>query len=160
MVLHRDCGGFTLLELLVTVALISMICGMGMMRLGNSLAEQELSAAALELAADLRWLQQVSTNSPVSAGGPSFYMVFAGSGKSDYLVRSGLQVVRRMNLPASVQFDNSPPILTFSATGSPAPGGVSIMLRSRRLNRVRYVIVAAVSGRVRVSATPAWEAGE
>ena len=110
-----------MLELLVAASLIAMICGMGMMRLGNSLAEQELSAAALELAADLRWLQQVSTNSPVNAGGPSFFMVFEGAGKGGYLVRAGVNVVKRMALPASVQFGSSPPILSFSASGSPSP---------------------------------------
>ena len=48
--LREKRGGFGLLELLIVTAMISMICGMGMMRLGNSLAEVELSAAALELA--------------------------------------------------------------------------------------------------------------
>ena len=158
--LHRDCGGFSLLELLIVAALISMICGMGIMRLGNSLAEQELSAAALELAADIRWMQQMSTNSPVSAGGSSFYMVFEDAGNRGYLARSGVNVVKRMTLPASVRFGNSPPKLSFSPSGSPSPGGFSIMLQSRQLAKTRYVIVAAVSGRVRVSNTPAWEAGE
>lgn len=152
-------SGFSLLELLVVVALISMICAMSMMRLGNGLAEQELSAAALEMAADLRWMQQVSTNSPVSAGGSFFCMVFEGAGGGSYYVREGVQIRKRSFLPASVKFGNAPPILSFSASGSPV-SGQTIMLYSRSLGKTLYVIVAAVTGRVRVSATPAWEAGE
>lgn len=158
--LLRNCGGFSLLELLVTAALITMICGMSMMRLGSGLAEQELSAAALELAADLRWMQQVSTNSPASAGGFPFFMVFEGAGRGGYLVRSGVNVVKRMSLPASVQFGNSPPLVSFAASGSPSPGGLTIILQSRQLGKSLYVIIAAVSGRVRVSGVPAAEAGE
>ena len=68
-------GGFGLLELLIVTAMISMICGLGMMRLGNSLADYELSAAALELAADLRWMQQMAVNSPAGSGGPVCLMI-------------------------------------------------------------------------------------
>ena len=156
--LRRTHSGFSLLELLIVVALISMICGMSMMRLGGGLAEQELSAAALEMAADLRWMQQVSVNSPVSAGGSFFCMVFDRSGGS-YYVREGVQIVKRSFLPGSVSLGNSPPIISFSASGSPA-SGQTIMLYSRSLGKFRYVIVAAVTGRVRISTTSAWEAGE
>ena len=152
-------GGFSLLELLLVVAVLSMICGMGVMRLGESLAEQDLSAAALELAADLRWMQQVSVNSPVGAGGPFYSMVFDHATGDSYRVKAGLQVVKRTTLPASVRFANLPPEVTFSFTGAPS-SGQTMMLGSSRLNKSRYVILAAVTGRVRVSDTPAWEAGE
>ena len=152
-------SGFSLLELLIVTALISMFCGMSMMRLGEGLAEQELSAAALEMAADLRWMQQVSTNSPASAGGPFFTMVFEDAGGGSYSARSGVQIAKRVFLPASVRFGNSPPQLSFSPTGSPSSGR-TIMLQSRRLGKVRYVIVAAVTGRVRVSENSTPETGE
>ena len=74
-------------------------------------------------------------------------------------MREGVQIRKRNFLPASVKFGNSPAVLSFSASGSPA-SGQTIMLYSRSLGKIRYVIVAAVTGRVRISTTPAWEAGE
>ena len=156
--MRRYSSGFSLLELLIVTALISMVCGMSMMRLGDSLAEQELSAAALEMAADLRWMQQVSVNSPANAGGPFYFMMYDTAG-GRYYVKSGIQIVKNMYLPASVRFGNLPPLLSFSSSGSPS-SGQTIMLQSRPLNKFRYVIVAAVTGRVRVSETPVKETGE
>jgi Tfp pilus assembly protein FimT len=60
-------------ELLIAMALISMICVFGALRLGDSIEEHELSAAALALSADLRWLRQMSMNSPSGAGGPGVF---------------------------------------------------------------------------------------
>ena len=151
-------GGFSLLELLVVTAMISMICAMGLLRLGTCLATAELSAAALELAADLRWMQQASVNSPVGAGGP-FYSLTFNQATGGYVVKAGLNVYKRVVFAESVRLANLPQTISFTAFGSPTRAQ-SIALKSLRTNEVRYVIVAAVTGRVRLSDSAAWEGGE
>ena len=152
-------SGSGLLELLVVTSLISMVCGLGMMRLGASLAGYELSAAALELAADLRWMQQVSVNSPVSAGGPFYLLIFNNGNGSGYQITASTKNVKRVVFPASVRLANSPSKLSFAANGSPS-AAQTVALSSLSLKKNRYVIIAAVTGRVRVSDNPGWEAGE
>ena len=152
-------GGFSLLELLVVTAMISMICAMGLLRLGNCLATAELSAAALELAADLRWMQQASVNSPVGAGGPFYSITFNQASGGGYVVKAGLNVHKRVVFPESVRLANLPQAISFTMVGSPTCAQ-SIALKSLRTNEVRYVIVAAVTGRVRLSDSAAWEGGE
>ena len=152
-------GGFSLLELLVVTAMISMICAMGLLRLGDSLAAAELSAAALELAADLRWMQQASVNSPVGAGGPFYSLAFNQASGAGYVVKAGLNVYKRGAFPDSVRLANLPQVVSFTGFGSPTRAQ-TIALKSLRTNRVRYVIIAAVTGRVRLSDSAAWESGE
>lgn len=151
-------SGFTLVELLIAVALILMICLAGILRLGDSIQENELSAAALALAADLHFLRQLSANSPVGAGGPIYSMSFDHAGGQAYQINAGVKIIKRISMPASVTIKNSPRPIGFSSSGSPSQGQ-TIMLQSRR-GKIRYVILAAVSGRVRVSETSSKESGE
>ena len=148
-------SGFSMLELLLVASMISMVCGLGIMRLGNALAGFELSAAAQELAADLRWMQQISVNSPVSAGGPFYSMVF-NPATSSYYVKAGVQICKRSYLPASVRFAGLPTSLYFTESGNPS-AAQTIMLNSPQQGKKLYVIIAAVTGRVRVSESAASE---
>lgn len=152
-------SGFSLLELLVVTAMISMICGLGILRLGDSLAEYELSAAALELAADLRWMQQVSVNSPSSAGGAFYLLTFDKGSGTGYLVTAAAKNKKRVQFPASVQLANNPLKISFNSNGNPS-NAQTIALKSLRLKKTRFVIIAAVTGRVRISEVATWETGE
>ena len=152
-------GGFSLLELLMATAMISMICGMGMMRLGDSLAEHELSAAALELAADLRWMQQMAVNSPAIAGGPFYTLDVDHATCTRYQITDSSNTLKWTVLPASVRLKNFQDKMLFYSNGRPNQGR-SFILQSLPLRKNRYVIVASVTGRVRISDAPAWEAGE
>ena len=152
-------GGFSLMELLIVTAMIAMICGMGFLRLGDSLAEYELSAAALELASDLRYLQQVSVNSPDSAGGPFYLLTFDHGSRAGYNISAAAKNVKRALFPDSVRLANLPLSVSFNPNGTPS-NAQAIALRSLRMNKKRYVIIAAVTGRVRISNTGTWEAGE
>ena len=148
-----------MLELLLVMAMISMICGVGFLRLGDSLAEYELSAAALELAADLRWVQQVSVSSPSSAGGPFYLLTFRHADLSGYSISASTVSVKQATFPASVRLANLPLKVSFNSNGNP-DNPQTIALKSLRLAKKRYVIIAAVTGRVRISNTAGWEAGE
>lgn len=140
-------------------AMISMICAMSLLRLGDSLAGAELSAAALELAADLRWMQQASVNSPVGAGGPYYSLIFNQNTSAGYVVKAGLNIYKRGTFADSVRLASLPQPVSFAASGSPT-NAQTIMLQSQRTKRIRYVIIAAVTGRVRLSDSAAGETGE
>lgn len=156
--MQKSQSGFTLVELLIVVALILMICSAGILRMGNSIEEHELSAAALALAADLHFLRQLSVNSPAGAGGPIYSMSFDHAGERSYKINGGIKIIKRIQLPMSVSVKNSPRSISFSSSGTPSQGQ-TIMLQNRQ-GKIKYVILAAVSGRIRVSEYSTKESAE
>lgn len=54
--------GFTLIELLIVIAIIATIAGIGIIQYRTVQAERQLDRVALDLAEDIRWLQQMSIN--------------------------------------------------------------------------------------------------
>ena len=104
-------------------------------------------------------MQQASVNSPVGAGGPFYSLTFNQATGAGYVVKAGLNVYKRGAFPDSVRLANLPQAVSFTGFGSPTHAQ-TIALKSLRTNRVRYVIIAAVTGRVRLSDSAAWESGE
>lgn len=66
--------GFTLMELMIAIAIIGILTGIGMLQFRASQARQELDRAAWELASDIRWMQQLSANdaTPRRANPPTY----------------------------------------------------------------------------------------
>ncbi|MBP2653925.1 MAG: hypothetical protein H6Q73_1494 [Firmicutes bacterium] len=54
--------GFTLIEAVVTIAIICVLVSIGVNQFRVAQAQRELYRAAMELVADIRWLQQLSAN--------------------------------------------------------------------------------------------------
>jgi prepilin-type N-terminal cleavage/methylation domain-containing protein len=54
--------GFTLMELLIVLAIFGIVAGIGVVRFQTAQAHQELDRAVRELTADIRWMQQLSAN--------------------------------------------------------------------------------------------------
>jgi len=129
-----------------------LICLIPFLRVGDSLEKQRLEASALELSGDLRWLQQAGINSPSSAGGPRYSIVFNNGDTRTYYVTADRMILRTVSLPTSVSIVNQPSSIYFSQHGSPNKGQTVAMQSTG--GKIRYVIVAAVSGRVRLSDTP------
>lgn len=141
--------GVTLIELLICIAILSILAGIAVPRLGQSLEKQELEISARQLAADIRWLQQISINADVNT--TAYAMFFYNTTPYGYYVTTNTQRIKNIILPISVSLPGSHPYISFASSGAPITGSQSISLYSKKLKKWKYVILAPVTGRVRIS---------
>lgn len=81
--------GFTLLEMMVVVAIIGILSSICIFQYQTTQSQRELDQAAWELASDIRWMQQMSANdatteaaiynNPTAVPGYRYYFVVWGS---------------------------------------------------------------------------------
>jgi prepilin-type N-terminal cleavage/methylation domain-containing protein len=141
--------GVTLIELLICIAILSIFAGMAIPRLGQSVEKQELENSCRQLAADICWLQQISINAGVDS--TSYAMFFYNTAPYGYYVTANTQRIKNVTFPLTVNLPGSHSYILFSQTGAPKSGAQSISLYSKKLNQWKYVILAPVTGRVRIS---------
>jgi prepilin-type N-terminal cleavage/methylation domain-containing protein len=141
--------GVTLIELLICIALLSIFAGMAIPRLGQSVEKQELENASRQLAADIRWLQQISINAGVDT--TAYAMSFYNTTPYGYYVTANTQRIKNVTFPTSVDLPGSHSYITFTPSGVPGMGAQSISLYSKKLKKWKYVILAPVTGRIRIS---------
>ena len=149
--------GMTLIELLICVAVFGIIASMAIPTLGQSLAKQELESSSLQLAADIRWLQQLAINA--GSGSVSNKLLFNTSAPYGYYVTANTQIIKKYTFPVSVKLSGIPSPIGFSLSGSPS-GAQTISLQSTKLKTMKYVILAPVTGRVRISDSNSLQPGE
>ncbi|HWR39424.1 MAG TPA: hypothetical protein VN611_07970 [Patescibacteria group bacterium] len=138
-------GGFMVVEVLLVLSVASMLAVVAMPVLGNVLARQEIDMAARQLAADVRWLQQISIN---GSGSVMPQLEFTERG---YMITQGTQSRKTVIFPSTVT--GYFPRMVFGINGTlavPNSLGATIRLNSKRITGAsRQVIIDAV-GRVRV----------
>lgn len=146
-------NGFTIIEITV-VLLISglLVCTAGSgIRKGTAFFNLQYSAQ--KMAADIRELQQMALSEESSQ-----YLIKFD--KDYYVMRKTAHplpvIVANVDLPptARIEYNNFPDqTLRLSAKGLPLQGG-TITLRDQVTGKRRYVIIASITGRVRVSDQP------
>ena len=141
--------GLTLLELVICMGMLGIIASFAMPTLGQSLAKHELESASLQLVADIRWLQQLAINA--GSGTVSYILLFSPSEPYGYYVTANTQVIKQITFPASVKLTGSYSPIGFGLSGAPLIGAQTVGLQSTKLKTWKYVILAPVSGRVRIS---------
>ncbi len=142
-------AGYTMIELLAVLTLLSLITALAVPRF-TSKPQWHLEVASRRMAGDLRLLRQAAINTGESC-------------KIDYYIYTNRYELslpdgkERISLPQGVRFDGTttfsgvPPSLQFNNMGRPSSGG-TVILEAGGFRR--YVIVAPVTGRVRVSREP------
>ena len=140
--------GVTLIELVICIGVLGIIASTAIPKLGQSLAQQELESASLQLAADIRWLQQLSINA--GSGTVSYRLLFNNSEPYGYYVTANTQVIKSFTFPKSIRLPGSSAQIGFGLSGAPS-GAQTISLQSIKLKTWKYVILAPVTGRVRIS---------
>ena len=140
--------GFTLIELVICIGIVGIFASTAMLTLGQSVAKQELESTGLQLVADIRWLQQLSVNAGETV---SYILQFSHSEPYGYYVTANTQVIKQITFPKSVKLPGSCSPIGFGLSGAPLIGAQTVSLQSTKLKTWKYVILAPVTGRVRVS---------
>lgn len=114
-------AGFSLIELLITVSIISLLTGLTMVGYGTFNKKQTVKTSAYQLASDLRLAQQKAISGEKPAGSPGCtgdllsWKVFIRS-DSYYLVAS-----------CSIQSPQSSPVVYFPSNVTSSVGGIAII---------------------------------
>lgn len=141
--------GMTLLELVICIGVLGILASTAILTLGQSLAKQELDKTSLQLMADIRWLQQLSINA--GSGTVSYILLFNHSEPYGYYVTANTQVIKQITFPPSVKLSGFYSPIGFALSGAPSMGAQTVSLQSTTLKTWKYVILAPVTGRVRIS---------
>jgi len=151
-----DLPGFTLIELVVVVALLGILLVLTLPSYTNYASNQRAVAAAQTLAADLRVARQeaVTRRATITAtfvaDDDACHQAPRTSRQSiaSYAILHGDTVIKRTCFPPDVVWSPFPPIsLAFQSVGSPRAGAI-ITVRSALTGREHAVTVAAESGAV------------
>jgi len=152
--LSLNSKGFTLAELVVTLSILGIAAAITFPVLQTSLARYTLYATARQMAAEIRALQQEALTS-----GKLTYQITFDTANNLYYLRLNTQTLKTVPVPPSIsmetKFPQPPPketTMEFNIKGVPTAG--TIILREQTTGSFYYVIVAAVTGRVRIADTP------
>ncbi len=150
----RGDGGFTLLEILVVVALLGIITMIAVPTVSHSQGSWQLEKTARLMVADFRLAQQTAVASGKTCRIEFFRYIEA------YRVRTpGSQKLVRLPEGIFIAYNNFPgydggnfQLLSFNRNGSPNRAG-TISLGNAKGERI-YIIVNLASGRMRISEEP------
>jgi prepilin-type N-terminal cleavage/methylation domain-containing protein len=143
--------GFSLIEVMIVSAVLAMLAVSAVPRIFATIATQELQTFTANLAADIRYMQQMSLNAN-GQNAPLYTLRFArGSENSYYIIHDGYQAIKMVYLPKHVKVTGDPDYIMFSNKGAPRKGQ-RIEFYTSNAQLFSYVYITGATGRVRVSA--------
>lgn len=150
---RKERSGFTLIEVIFSLLMAGIFFSGLSLILQQSFGNLALRTSCDLLAEDIRFLEQRA----LAEQNPSYYIRLETEINS-YSIRKngplGPEILYRHRLPCQVVLAGSnfaSNEIRISSRGIPTCGG-TITLLDRRTGRCRYVIIASVTGRVRVDA--------
>lgn len=157
----KSASGFTLMELLVTMALLSLLLLVAVPVLKNFGNERSLEITARNLAIDMRRTRQMA----ITSGDPHCLEFFLSQHSYHYKIKNCMTAdSEECYFSTGVSYSSttfplvgSVPQLRFNPMGAPNSGG-TVVLKDARGEKI-YVIVTPATARVRVSKEPPghWE---
>lgn len=152
--------GFTLIELLIVIAILGILVVMAYPHVAEPAANQELDKVTNELATDIRYMQQLSTNA--GSDTPNRYQIqFNSTAPSIYVLINNSTIVKSGSINnTKFSASTSRIAITYDATSLNNNQATQIRITSLVTNKSKYIIIAPVTGRVRVSDSNATEPGE
>ena len=142
-------NGFTLIEMMMVIVIIAIVAALAVPKLGDTMARRDIDNAARQLAADLRWMQQLTVN---SGGGAIPQMIFVPVEPYQYYVIVSSYSVKTVKLPTSVLVAN--PSVSFNINGLPvSPNilGTTITLYSTKVAGLSKQVIIDSMGRIRIN---------
>ncbi|MBM7854504.1 prepilin-type N-terminal cleavage/methylation domain-containing protein [Desulfohalotomaculum tongense] len=148
--LLKNSRGFTLIELIMVTVILGIVISVTVPNFYGYLNERRLETAALQMASDIRYLQQRALAEESASYGIAFY---PRQGK--YNLYKSIKILKSVKLPPGVDVDRTSfreNRLQINVKGLPrgCVGG-SVCLVSKNIPKVKYVVVASITGRVRTS---------
>jgi prepilin-type N-terminal cleavage/methylation domain-containing protein len=146
--------GFTLVEIIVTTVISATLLLIAVPSVINGLSKYALYTGARQMATDIRgWQQQA-----LSAGDTmSTYSIQFNPFNDTYqlMINNSTRQKQCLSVYLDLYSTNFPSNeLKFNMGGIPISGGGTVTLREKLTRKQYYVIVAPVTGRVRVSSLP------
>jgi prepilin-type N-terminal cleavage/methylation domain-containing protein len=146
----RSIRGFTLLELTLVILILGVFLSLLVPQLKVPYGHYNLESAAYRMAGDIRYFAQQTINAQSDT---DTYKVNFDTSNDRYLFQKNTDVIKSITLPVStdleyVNFNKN--TLSFKINGAPSPLGGTVTLRDRCSGDFLYVIVAGITGRVRV----------
>jgi prepilin-type N-terminal cleavage/methylation domain-containing protein len=144
----RKNKGFSMLELLLVIAILGIVAAIAVPRFTNANAQRDLDNAARQLVVDLRWTSQMAANSV-----DTVKMIFVNTSPFGYRVVQGTAetvIKPTFSFPPTVLFPSAVSSITYDVYGKPTGSAdVSILLQNTA-GQSRTVSIDYLTGRVRM----------
>jgi prepilin-type N-terminal cleavage/methylation domain-containing protein len=144
--MKNDRKGFTLIEIVLVLAIFSILLAIVFPNLQKPLAHYQLRSAGMQLASDMRWVRQQSI-----FGRAYIVNLQVSPHQGFYSIRESTKVVIQRFLPPGIHFKEvvlDKNTLNFSLSGAPSSAG-RIGL-ANNFGETCYIYFMPSSGRIRV----------
>jgi prepilin-type N-terminal cleavage/methylation domain-containing protein len=145
--------GFTIIEVTIVMLIISIVFIAALPVTGKTASFFNLKHSANQMAADIREVQQRALSESSSGYRIDFRTDHYVIKKSSHPVAFSITTV---HLQQGIRIEHtnfSEDQIRFSAKGTPRMGG-TVTIRDQKTDKFMFVIIASITGRVRVSEEP------
>lgn len=141
-------AGFTFVEMAAVLSIISILAALSIPSFFRIIGRHKLQTAAVLIAEDIREIQQRN----ISEESTEYHLKFDCINDKYYLCRT-TNSYRIVGLPSGIDLVGTnfgSQCLEFNLKGAPRPYGGHLGLRDNQSGKYLFVIIASITGRVRI----------